>query len=103
VPMLKHEPNAHFRGKALADHLLSLLLWRTSCTILPIIQPIMKFLLISFLLGTSLLSSTSVKAQTCPVLVWSDEFDGTALDPTKWEPQIGDGCSQGPDLCGCKL
>lgn len=30
-------------------------------------------------------------------LVWSDEFDGDALDETKWEYQIGDGC---PDLCG---
>ena len=31
-------------------------------------------------------------------LVWSDEFDGTALDPDRWSIQVGDGCSQ--DLCG---
>lgn len=30
-------------------------------------------------------------------LVWQDEFDGTALDPTKWEAQQGTGC---PSLCG---
>jgi beta-glucanase (GH16 family) len=30
-------------------------------------------------------------------LVWSDEFDGTAVDPAKWEFQIGTGC---PSLCG---
>ena len=30
-------------------------------------------------------------------LVWQDEFDGTQVDPTKWEAQIGDGC---PSLCG---
>jgi|GEM_PF-450126 len=33
----------------------------------------------------------------CPELVWSDEFDGSALDLTKWTPQLGDGC---PSLCG---
>jgi len=39
-------------------------------------------------------------AQECPVstLVWADEFDGNALDATKWEPMIGDGCSLG--ICG---
>ena len=37
-------------------------------------------------------------AQQCPNLVWSDEFDGTAVDTNKWEFQIGDGCDIG--LCG---
>jgi beta-glucanase (GH16 family) len=30
-------------------------------------------------------------------LVWSDEFDGSGVDPSKWSFQIGDGC---PSLCG---
>jgi beta-glucanase (GH16 family) len=30
-------------------------------------------------------------------LVWSDEFDGPALDTTNWGYNLGDGC---PDLCG---
>lgn len=29
-------------------------------------------------------------------LVWADEFDGTEVDESKWEFQLGDGC---PDLC----
>ena len=29
--------------------------------------------------------------------VWSDEFNGTALDPTNWTADIGTGC---PSLCG---
>ena len=34
----------------------------------------------------------------CPNLVWNDEFDGTALDESKWSYQTGDGCSEG--ICG---
>lgn len=31
-------------------------------------------------------------------LVWQDEFDGAALDASKWSVQTGDGCAV--DLCG---
>ncbi len=31
-------------------------------------------------------------------LVWSDEFQGSELDPTRWSIQVGDGCAL--DLCG---
>jgi beta-glucanase (GH16 family) len=38
---------------------------------------------------------------TAPVVEWqlvfSDEFDGTAIDTSKWNVDVGDGC---PDLCG---
>jgi beta-glucanase (GH16 family) len=30
-------------------------------------------------------------------MIWHDEFDGTQLDLTHWEPQLGTGC---PQLCG---
>lgn len=30
-------------------------------------------------------------------LVWQDDFNGTSVDPTRWEFQIGTGC---PGLCG---
>lgn len=33
-------------------------------------------------------------------LVWSDEFDGSEVDASKWTYEIGDGCDRGPDLCG---
>ncbi len=36
----------------------------------------------------------------CPKLVFSDEFDSTALDQKKWSYQIGDGCDLGANLCG---
>lgn len=38
-----------------------------------------------------LVLNTSIIAQ-CPKLIWADEFDGTALDLTKWSYQTGDGC-----------
>jgi len=33
-------------------------------------------------------------------LVWSDEFDGTEIDATKWSYDLGDGCQISQDLCG---
>lgn len=33
-------------------------------------------------------------------LVWSDEFDGTSIDESKWSYDLGDGCDISPDLCG---
>lgn len=34
----------------------------------------------------------------CHELLWSEEFDGSALDTTKWTPQVGDGCDL--EICG---
>lgn len=47
---------------------------------------------------TALLVVSSLAYAQCPTLVWSDEFDGTALDLNKWEPMVGDGCNYG--ICG---
>lgn len=33
-------------------------------------------------------------------LVWSDEFEGTEIDTSKWSFQIGDGCDIVPKDCG---
>ncbi|MFK7773095.1 MAG: glycoside hydrolase family 16 protein [Saprospiraceae bacterium] len=33
-------------------------------------------------------------------MVWSDEFDGSAIDESKWSYDIGDGCQISNDLCG---
>ena len=43
-----------------------------------------------------------IETGVCPTgdfstLVWQEEFDGTALNSTIWQYEIGDGC---PDLCG---
>lgn len=44
----------------------------------------------------ALLAPAPARAQSWN-LVWADEFNGTTLDLTKWEHQIGTGC---PSLCG---
>jgi len=43
-----------------------------------------------------LLPFLKVQAQ-CKTLVWSDEFNGTTVDLTKWQSISGNGC---PSLCG---
>ncbi|WP_237062021.1 PKD domain-containing protein [Microbulbifer zhoushanensis] len=52
------------------------------------------------LFGAAMLASSLAFGQQCqsPTPVWEDNFDGTALDTTKWEPMIGDGCTYG--ICG---
>lgn len=44
-----------------------------------------------------LLGSCTLHAQ-CPDLIWSDEFDGDALNLDNWSYEIGDGCDR--NLCG---
>jgi beta-glucanase (GH16 family) len=60
------------------------------------LRPRARGLLPAFLLSMSAASM----AQTCPssTPVFADEFNGTAVDTSKWEMQIGDGCSYG--ICG---
>jgi beta-glucanase (GH16 family) len=52
---------------------------------------------LGFKLLLLMLCTLNLRAQ-CPKLVWSDEFEGTALDQTKWNYQIGNGCDI--NLCG---
>lgn len=54
----------------------------------------MKHLLITSVLLCFVILLTA----QCPQLIWSDEFDGNALDLNKWEPQTGNGCDI--NLCG---
>lgn len=51
------------------------------------------------LAGSALIVSNTVAAVSCqnPTPIWADEFDGGALDTSKWEVMVGDGCSYG--LC----
>ena len=48
--------------------------------------------LLSFLLALSL---TSVSFAQTWDLSWSDEFNGTSIDPNKWGYDIGTGAAQG--------
>ena len=56
----------------------------------------MKTLYILLCFSSCLVLAVSSMAHAqCRNLVWSDEFNGTELDLSKWEPQIGDGCNYG--------
>ena len=45
-----------------------------------------------------IVSSVPARGQECPTVIWSDEFEGDALDLEKWTHMSGDGCAQG--ICG---
>ena len=47
---------------------------------------------------TGLALATMARAAECPSIVWQDEFDGSSLDTSKWQPMVGDGCDHG--ICG---
>ncbi len=55
--------------------------------------------IIQLIIFFTIFFSANVQSQ-CPQIIWSDEFDGTAVDQSKWSFQIGNGCEEGPDLCG---
>ncbi|NRB64236.1 MAG: glycoside hydrolase family 16 protein, partial [Saprospiraceae bacterium] len=59
-------------------------------------QPSLVFILLLVLTFGGLLWSINANAQ-CQELVWQDEFNGSAVDQSKWVFDIGDGC---PSLCG---
>lgn len=55
--------------------------------------------LVTLALGLASFPAMTI-AQQCqsPVPVWADEFEGSAIDTTKWDVMIGDGCNYG--ICG---
>lgn len=54
----------------------------------------------SMFLAALVIAAGAAHAQQCPSTtpIFADEFNGSAVDTTKWEFQNGDGCSVG--LCG---
>lgn len=56
--------------------------------------------IVLLLLSILISCKQSAPPQKYKVLVWSDEFDGTELDETKWEVQLGTGGSYGLYLWG---
>lgn len=58
----------------------------------------MRKQLLKNLMTTIFILVVSILHAQTPNLIWTDEFSGTSLDLTKWQPQIGDGCAEG--ICG---
>ena len=54
-------------------------------------------LVLTFALSILVVAGSVSSAHAALSLVWSDEFDGTSLDTSNWNYDIGDGC---PGLCG---
>ena len=52
-------------------------------------------MLLTLLLGTGQSASAQCAGLPGCVLVWSDEFNGTEVDPSKWSFQLGDGTGDG--------
>jgi beta-glucanase (GH16 family) len=59
-----------------------------------------KMLSVSLVAGFTAMLAMPVQGMSCqnPVPVWQDEFNGSALDTSKWEVMTGDGCDYG--ICG---
>ena len=51
-------------------------------------------LLFSIFAAFILIGLQKLNAQTCPALIWQDEFNGTALDGAKWNTYVGNGCAE---------
>ncbi|WP_163931094.1 family 16 glycosylhydrolase [Paraferrimonas sp. SM1919] len=45
-------------------------------------------------------NSHSALAQQCQLPMWEDNFDASSLNTNAWDIQLGDGCDQGPGMCG---
>ena len=45
----------------------------------------------AILLASLMLAVPAGPARAAYQTVWADAFDGSAVDPVRWEPQLGDG------------
>ncbi|TVR60622.1 MAG: glycoside hydrolase family 16 protein [Gemmatimonadales bacterium] len=70
-----------------------------SRTVSLVVSSLLVFTLISCSPGEGITDTgVDVLPDSSWTLVWSDEFDGSELDPEKWSVQVGDGCAEG--ICG---
>jgi len=57
-------------------------------------------LLSSFVFFGKLVKSDDASLDTCPEIVWREEFDGNTLDLKRWRVRVGDDCDKGWYMCG---